>query len=177
MKITDDQKAFLEDKVTVAMNTEATPAEIVEGFVAFLEGLEPEIIDPTKVKMKYIGRREVYEHRVFGFWTKDMVKGVPTAIAAQMVKHPDVFIEAAGEVAVEDMLEPDPKDEEDRKEEEINGLRDEINQARTKQVIVDVIKQNYGQHDISTELNVKTAKMDDYRRVALAWVDRFGLDG
>jgi hypothetical protein len=177
VKLTNDQISFLEDKVEAALKIKTGHKKIVAGFADFLESLEPEIVDPSTVKVKYIGRRPFYEHREFGQWTADMVKSVPAMLAAKMLKHADVYVKAEpGEVATEKVDDKPAKVREDD-DERLHNLRDTIIQSRFKQPIVDTIKANFNQHDITRELDVDTAKVADYQRVALAHIDFVGLEG
>lgn len=107
--------------------------------VAPLQVREPRVPTAGMVPVKYIGRRDTFVDRIYGSllkFEKDQVRSVPADLARNFLRHQDQFergpeeAAGAGEAAADtgDQQEAlaKKKAEEDAKQNELQGLRDQV---------------------------------------------------
>lgn len=179
MKVTPEMKAELEsflgnvfDKLELDEDGQTL---VVDSCLDYITLMEPEVVIRDYINVKYVGRRPFYEHGKYGTWWADEVKEVDARLASDMIKHPDVFIKAApGEKPTSAVdLEADPAPDED---EQIQELRDEVLNMRRKADVVEFVKLNYNQYDITSEMDdPRTTKLNDYKQKAVVLIDKYGL--
>lgn len=180
MNVTPEMKAelgaFLGNVFEKLEITEDADKELVlESCCDFMSLVEPEVIIRDYVNVKYVGRREFYDHGKYGAWFTDQVKEVDARLAAEMLKHPDVFVKAAKDELPTDTVDPKTTEEEDELD-QLQDLRDKITNARRKADVVDVVKTLYPDYDITEEMDdPRTTKLAEYRRIAYVWLDKYGL--
>lgn len=111
----------------VVHNLKALPAERTAATV-----VQAQVSDTGKIAVRYIGKREHYVDGAYGThirFTKGESVLVPAAKAALMLQHPDVYEPGAIEQAAEPVAQEQPgkpKDEEDKREQEREDLRQQI---------------------------------------------------
>lgn len=150
-------------------------AAIVRTAVGFVE---PEKIQhhPVVVKsdvhaaVKYIGARDYHADRLYGTgeWTKGSVKMVPIVIAAKMLRHPDVYADASGEVAEAEVAGEQDATKQDAENDQDQEARDIIASIMSKDALADYVMVNYGQKI------PRTLSLDNMKSQAFQLIDQYG---
>lgn len=132
----------------------------------------PTLLNYTVVK--YIGKKPVFSDTLYGtslVFTPGQSHKVITDKAVKMLKHRDVY--APGEIDEAVVVEPDPVmvETEENEDTKYLDLRDRINTMTNKKAVVDLISANFPGYRVDLE---KTAKVQEYKDLAIRLIDQFG---
>lgn len=124
--------------------------------------------------IKYIGRRESYRDGTYGtgiVWVRGETKSVPAAKAAQMLRHPDVWVlgeEVTQAPPAEAIEAAAAQQEADKTEEELQDHRDRI-ATMDKDALVAYAEQNFRQ-----KLDKRRSE-DALRSQVVQMIDQYGV--
>jgi hypothetical protein len=129
------------------------------------------------VQVEYIGPRENYRDPLYetGIWVKGQKKNVPVPTAMNMLRHPDVFKQAAKvdvpTTPVETVQVPQqPKEDGKRSEEErMQDFRDQVSRMDLDQV-KQFVKTNFNGKTLHHNIGLEKARVE-----AVKLIDQFGI--
>jgi hypothetical protein len=131
------------------------------------------------VQIEYIGKRESYRDPLYetGMWVKGQKKNVPVPTAMSMLRHPDVFVQAA-KVAVSQAAAPvetvtpppvDKKDESKALEERMQDYRDQVSRMDLPQVR-QFVEINFAGKKLHHNIGLEKARIE-----ATKLIDQYGV--
>lgn len=104
-----------------------------------------------------------------GEWVSGQIKDVPDAVAAKMLRHPDVYVLAGERQGVIEVVEGQPLETDELDEEAVEDARMSIDAMGTKNAVYDFVQTNFNQ-----ELD-RRSSLRNMKEEAIRLIDQFGL--